>query len=41
MVDDGLVDGAGIIRWKHVGPLPDAVVADELMPALRQVEASR
>ena len=36
-----LVDGAGIIRWKHVGPLTDAIVADELMPALQQVEASR
>ena len=36
-----LVDGVGIIRWKHVGPLTDAVVADELMPALQQVEASR
>ena len=36
-----LVDGAGIIRWKHVGPLTDAVIADELMPALQQVEAAR
>ena len=36
-----LVDGAGIIRWKHVGPLTDAIVADELMPALQQIEAAR
>ena len=36
-----LVDGKGIIRWKHVGPLTDAVIADELMPALQQVEAAR
>lgn len=36
-----LVDGIGVIRWKHVGPLTDAVVADELMPALRQIEAER
>jgi hypothetical protein len=31
----------GIVRWKHVGPLTDAVIADELMPALQQVEAAR
>ena len=36
-----LVDGAGIVRWKHVGPLTDAVVADELKPALQQIEAAR
>ena len=36
-----LVDGAGIIRWKHVGPLTEAVVADKLIPALEQIEAAR
>ena len=36
-----LVDGTGIIRWKHVGALTEDVIADELMPALQQVEASR
>ena len=36
-----LVDRNGIIRWKHVGALTEDVIADELMPALQQVEASR
>ena len=36
-----LDDGTGIIRWKHVGALTEDVIADELMPALQQVEASR
>ena len=36
-----LVDGTGIIRWKHVGALTEDVIADELMPALQQVEAAR
>ena len=26
------VDARGIVRWKHVGPLTDAIVADELLP---------
>jgi cytochrome c biogenesis protein CcmG/thiol:disulfide interchange protein DsbE len=34
-----LVDAAGIIRWKHVGPLDDATVNGELLPALERVEA--
>lgn len=34
-----LVDAAGIIRWKHVGPLDDAIVESELLPALARVEA--
>ena len=36
-----LVDGNGIVRWKHVGPLSDAIVANELMPALQRAEGSR
>lgn len=36
-----LVDAHGIIRWKHVGPLTDAVIAGELLPALAKVEAER
>ncbi|MFC7301144.1 DsbE family thiol:disulfide interchange protein [Cognatiluteimonas weifangensis] len=36
-----LVDAAGIIRWKHVGPLTDATVRDELLPALARAEAGR
>ena len=30
-----LVDADGTIRWKHVGPLDDAIIADELEPLLR------
>ena len=33
-----LVDGKGVIRWKHVGAMTDAIVRDELMPALAAVE---
>ncbi|MCW5580833.1 MAG: DsbE family thiol:disulfide interchange protein [Luteimonas sp.] len=33
-----LVDGDGIVRWKHVGPMTDAVVRDELLPALAKAE---
>lgn len=29
-----LVDAAGIVRWKHVGPLTDDIVSDELLPRL-------
>ena len=34
-----LVDADGIIRWKHVGPLTDAVVDGELLPELAKLEA--
>lgn len=33
-----LVDGKGVIRWKHVGAMTDAIVRDELLPALEAVE---
>nr|WP_243412306.1 DsbE family thiol:disulfide interchange protein [Lysobacter telluris] len=36
-----LVDGKGIVRWKHVGPLTDAIVAQELLPALDAAERGR
>lgn len=36
-----LVDAKGVIRWKHVGPLTDAVVANELMPVLQRIEGKR
>ena len=29
-----LVDADGIVRWKHVGPLTDEIVQDELRPLL-------
>ena len=36
-----LVDRDGVIRWKHVGPLDDGIIANELLPALQRAEASR
>ncbi len=36
-----LVDGKGIVRWKHVGPLTDKVVMAELLPALQAAEGKR
>src|SRR5690606_27789025 len=29
-----LVDAEGIVRWKHVGAMTDAIVRDELLPVL-------
>ncbi|MBC7989771.1 MAG: DsbE family thiol:disulfide interchange protein [Luteimonas sp.] len=34
-----LVDGRGIVRWKHSLPMTDEVVQNELLPALAAVEA--
>jgi cytochrome c biogenesis protein CcmG/thiol:disulfide interchange protein DsbE len=36
-----LVDGQGIVRWKHVGPLTDGIIDGELLPALTQAEKAR
>lgn len=36
-----LVDAAGIVRWKHVGPLTDAVIQQQLIPELTAVERSQ
>jgi len=33
-----LIDGKGIVRWKHVGPLTDLVIHNELEPALALAE---
>jgi cytochrome c biogenesis protein CcmG/thiol:disulfide interchange protein DsbE len=33
-----LVDADGVIRWKHVGPITDATVRDEILPALQKIE---
>ena len=33
-----LVDAAGIVRWKHVGPVDDAIIRDELVPLLDKLE---
>jgi cytochrome c biogenesis protein CcmG/thiol:disulfide interchange protein DsbE len=34
-----LVDAQGIVRWKHVGPLTDEIVAHELLPLLAKTGA--
>lgn len=36
-----LVDGKGIVRWKHVGPLTDELIARELLPLVTKIEAER
>jgi len=36
-----LVDAKGMVRWKKAGALTDAVVRDELLPALEQLERER
>lgn len=36
-----LVDAAGIVRWKHVGPVTAEVVEEELWPLLAEIEAGR
>jgi cytochrome c biogenesis protein CcmG/thiol:disulfide interchange protein DsbE len=36
-----LVDGTGIVRWKHVGPLDNAIIQSDLLPALAAAEAGR
>ena len=33
-----LVDANGTIRWKHVGPLTDALIAGELVPAIDAID---
>src|SRR3546814_13039850 len=33
-----LVDAEGIVRWKQVGALDDAIIADELVPVLERLE---
>ncbi|WAC63657.1 DsbE family thiol:disulfide interchange protein [Pseudoxanthomonas sp. SL93] len=36
-----LVDGNGIIRWKHVGAIDDTIIAEQLIPALEKIEAAQ
>ena len=33
-----LVDGEGIVRWKHVGAITDEIINNELIPALEKAE---
>jgi cytochrome c biogenesis protein CcmG/thiol:disulfide interchange protein DsbE len=36
-----LVDAQGRIRWKHVGPLDDAIIQRDLLPLIDGLEAAR
>lgn len=36
-----LVDADGIVRWKHVGPLDEAIVRGEIVPMLDELEGAR
>ncbi len=36
-----LVDGKGVIRWKHVGAIDQAIIDHQLIPALEKIEAGR
>ena len=36
-----LIDANGIVRWKYVGPMTDAIVRDQLLPALDAAERGR
>ena len=36
-----LVDAEGIVRWKHVGPVDDTIIAGELLPALDAIGVPR
>ena len=36
-----LVDGDGLIRWKHVGPVSQATIDDVLMPLLDRMDSER
>jgi cytochrome c biogenesis protein CcmG/thiol:disulfide interchange protein DsbE len=34
-----LIDSNGRVRWKHVGPLTDAIIQDEVLPQLQALES--
>ena len=36
-----LVDGDGIVRWKHVGAVTQQIVDEEILPKLDQIEAGQ
>ena len=36
-----LVDAEGIVRWKHVGPVDDKVIAESLVPLLDRLGVAR
>ena len=36
-----LVDAAGTVRWKYVGPMTEKVIAEQLLPKLDELERAR
>lgn len=36
-----IVDAAGIVRWKHVGPIDEATVRDDINPLITTMAAGR
>ena len=36
-----LVDARGRIQWKHVGPLSDQIIRDELLPIIERIDPQR
>lgn len=36
-----LVDAEGVIRWKHVGPVTEAVMTEQIWPLLVELETAR
>ncbi|MGY0557086.1 DsbE family thiol:disulfide interchange protein [Lysobacter sp. A421] len=36
-----LVDGEGIVRWKHVGAVSEEIIQDEIVPLLARIEAEQ
>ncbi|HXH01368.1 MAG TPA: DsbE family thiol:disulfide interchange protein [Xanthomonadaceae bacterium] len=36
-----LIDGRGMVRWKHVGPLNETIIRQELIPALQRAERTQ
>jgi cytochrome c biogenesis protein CcmG/thiol:disulfide interchange protein DsbE len=34
-----VMDAAGIVRFKHIGPLTEQVVADEILPLIKQLKS--
>ena len=36
-----LVDGEGVVRWKHVGTVTQQIIDDELVPMLDRIEAGQ
>ena len=33
-----IMDAAGIVRYKHIGPLTESIVVDEILPLLKKLK---